>query len=172
MGKDIGKIKHLFEHAFPSEERPPFSFFYYTPRQDLKGVYDEDTFIGLVDTIEYQDVVYLFFLALKKKYRQKGYGSTILKDLFSRFPNKRIYLLAEEIDEKYPNYEERISRLSFYKKNGMYPTSTNIDEYDIVYTLLSNNTKVTYQDHMKIMDYLLEDSEYRFEYKKHCFEKK
>ena len=110
----LSKIKHLFEHAFPSEERPPFSWLMKLDKNQLFAVEDNHTFIGLVSTVEYQDLIYLFFLAVKNCYRGHGYGSQILKDILNKYADKRVFLLAEDPNIPCSNQEERNNRIRFY----------------------------------------------------------
>ena len=124
--RHIGKLKHLFEHAFPIEERPPFSVLIQFNNNQIFGVEDNQQFIGLLSLIEYQDLVYVFFLAVKKKYRGKGYGSQILRDVLEKYVDKRVFLLAEDPTIECNNLKERNDRIKFYKNNGFYPTDLKI----------------------------------------------
>ena len=151
------KVKHLFEHAFPSEERPPFSWLVKMDRNQLFGVEDNDEFIGLLSLVEYQDLVYVFFLAVKKKYRGKGYGSKILRYVLEKYQGKRIFLLAEDPNIPCLNKEERKNRLKFYSHNGFSQTNLVIVEYEVQYVVLTNGCDVKKEDFLSVMEYLLND---------------
>lgn len=173
MGNDQGKLKHLFEHAFPVEERPPFSFHLMCRNQNIYGVYYKNEFAALMDTVVYKDIVYLYFLAVKKKFRKKGIASKILEDLFTKYDKDyRIYLLMEEIDEKYSNYQQRIDRAHFYTKRGFKISNIKINEFEVIYSLLNNNKEVSYNDHMEVFEYLLRENGFYPTYKKNTFEMK
>lgn len=154
---DINKTKHLFEHAFPIEERPPFNIFINFKKQELYNVYLNDEFVGLVDLVIKDDIIYLFFLAVKKKYRYNGIGSQILHDLQDKYINYNIFLLAEEVNDKYIDNINRINRLKFYERNGFIISSTIITEYDIRYQVLYNKKEVYLSTFLAMMEYLLED---------------
>lgn len=154
---DINKTKHLFEHAFPIEERPPFNIFINFKHQELYNIYLNNEFVALMDILIYQDVIYLFFLAVKKKYRHLGIGSQILKDLQDKYKDYNIYLLAEEVNDIYSDNINRIKRFNFYQRNGFKVSSTIISEYDIKYQILYNKKEIGKSTFLKMMEYLLED---------------
>ena len=153
----LSKVKHLFEHAFPPEERPPFSWFIKMDKNKLFGIEENNVFIGLLSIVEYQDLVYVFFLAVKKCFRGQGYGSQILKDVLNRYNNNRVFLLAEDPDIVSNNKEERIQRINFYEHNDMFKTDLRIVEYEVEYVALTNNTRVTRNDFLNVMKHLLDD---------------
>lgn len=173
MGKDQGKIKHLFEHAFPIEERPSFANHIKSSRQEFYGVYYQNKFAALVDLIIYKDVVYLYFLAVKKSFRKKGIASQIIEDIFAKYnQDYRIYLLMEEVDPSYANYEERVARSNFYTKRGFNISPIKINEFEVIYSLLNNCKEVTFLDHMNLFKYFLEETGFYPVYKKNCYEVK
>ena len=161
----LSKLKYLFESAFPPEERPPFSWFVKMDKNQLFGVEDNNEFIGLISIVEYQDLVYLFFLAVKKRYRGKGYGSQILKDLLHKYANKRVFLLAEDPSIPSINQSERDNRIRFYEHNGFKLTETRIVEYGVEYVVLTSNEDVNKDEFLSLMEYLL--GNYYHIYRKH-----
>lgn len=150
-------VKYLYEHAFPIEERPPFNMLMSCDNQDTYEISEEDNFIGLITTVNYEDLLYIFFLAIRKKYRRHGYGTKILNEIMNNNKDKRIYLLAEDPDIESDNKVERNNRISFYKKNGLYSTNVKIKEYGCDYVVLSNNKKVTKTDFLMTMRYIIGD---------------
>lgn len=148
-------VKYLFEHAFPVEERPPFNRLIQMDKNQLFGVEDNGKFVGLFSIVDYQDLLYIFFLAFKKSCRGKGYGSKVLQDLLAKYSNKRVYLLAEDPDVPNNNQEERDSRIRFYSKNGLKKTEVKIVEYKIPYVVLVSGEKVSKQDFLDTMKYTI-----------------
>lgn len=162
---DIKHVKHLFEHAFPKEERPPFKILYDNHNHTIYTVSNEKEFVGFYDLIIFKDLLYIFFLAIKKKYRGQGYGSKIINHLLQRYKNKKIFLLAEEDGDEYSDNQIRIKRLNFYSKNGLQKSNIIIDEFGVKYILLSN--KPTSSDEfLKIMRYYIGDELYHSFYLK------
>ena len=155
--KYISKVKYLFEHAFPEAERPPFSVLFKMDKNQLFGIENNGEFIGLLSLVEHNDLLYIFFLAIKQKYRHQGYGSQILQDVLSKYSNKRIFLLAEDPNVPNDNQEERDSRIRFYQHNGLEAKNVQIIEYEIPYIVLSNGRDVTKDDFLDVMSYLLGD---------------
>ena len=152
------KIKHLFEHAFPPVERPTFDGLLRFPHHEMYGVEDNNTFIGLIDLIKYNDILYIFFLAIKKTFRGKGYGSKILQDINNKYgKDYRIFLLAENPDELCDNKEERIKRISFYNHNGFILSDIEVIEFEVNYRILYLRELVKKDEFLSTMKYLLGD---------------
>ena len=163
QGQDIQKTQALFESAFPEEERPPFSMMLDWNHDTFYGVYRDGLFVALVDLICHQDLVYVFFLAIEEENRGQGIGSQILSDLKKRYSNRRLFLLAEEVDSKYPDNENRKKRLGFYAKNGFFPTGDKVLEFGVMYELLTCGGKVTKAEFVATMASLIgEENARRF----------
>ena len=155
LGTDIRKKKALFETAFPPEERPPFWLMLEWNRPSFYGVYLEGEFIGLADMIQYEDLAYLFFLAIKKKWRNKGIGTQILRDFKNKFPDKRLFLLADEVGEEYPDNEVRIRRIGFYERNGFHYQGTKVKEMGVTYQMMVCGDPVSKEDFYHVMESLI-----------------
>lgn len=152
---DLDKVKYTFESSFPEEERPPFEMALSWEHSSFYAVYNEEGYAGLVDIVEYLDLVYIFFLAVEEKHRHLGIGGTILSDLKEKYVGKRIFLLAEELDPKYDNYEERLTRLRFYEKNGFQRSGVFILEFGVRYEMLIGSSKVSKEEFVATMTYLI-----------------
>ena len=151
------KLKHLFEHAFPAIERPPFSVLISFKKDQIFGAELQGQFVGLISYVIKDDLLYLFFLAVKKKYRVQGIGSQIIRDIFTEYPDKRIFLLAEDPSIPSENQEERKNRINFYQRNGLFMGPVRVNEYEVEYALLDNHSNVGKNDFLSVMEYLLED---------------
>ena len=161
------KIKHLFEHAFPPIERPSYKMLMSFPHHEMYGIEDKGVFIGLVDILKYEDTLYIFFLAIKKTYRGKGYGSQILRDISNKYKEYyRIYLLVENPDIKCDNKLERINRINFYKRNGLTLSEEVVIEYGVNYRVLYLTKPVTKEEFIQAMRHLLGD-DFFFKYYVH-----
>lgn len=155
--KDIKELETLFITAFPKEERPPFDRFISFDNHSIFGIYNEDKFTGFFSLVEKDDLVFLFFFAIKEEYRGKGIGSETLKYLLNKYKDKRFFLLAESLDESAPNYKERLSRANFYIRNGLNLTNIHINEYGVDYQIITNNLSVTTNDFFISMEHVLGD---------------
>jgi len=67
--------------AFPVEERVPFWFLMAKSKRKnagFYGIYEKEKWVGFVYIVSYQDIRYVFYLAVSEKERGEGYGSKIL----------------------------------------------------------------------------------------------
>ena len=155
QGPDQKKTQDLFETAFPEEERPPFAMMLSWKHDEFYGVYKANEFVGLVDLILYKDLVYVFFLAVAEEKRNQGIGSQILSDLKGRYPNRRLFLLADEVDPKYADNEIRARRIAFYNRNGFLDTGIKILEFGVMYQLLSASGAISKREFYLVMESLI-----------------
>ena len=129
-------IRPLFLSAFPEDERPPANIYFKNFKKDINqlfGFYDGDTFIGFASVTFYKDICYLFFLAVKEEQRDKGYGSKIISILKERFKDYVLLICYEEVDEKYPDYENRLRREKFYVRNGFIKNPLKTNEFGVIF---------------------------------------
>ena len=134
---DIKKdVSSLLESAFPIEERPPTKHFFKSlerKENKLFAYYFNNTFIGFTFLCFYQDVCYIFFLAVSKDYRNQGFGGQIIEDIKNTYPEYVILLCFEEIDPKYSNYEERVTRKNFYYSHGFKDNKMKTNEFGVIF---------------------------------------
>jgi len=137
--KEYNLIKELAVEAFPKGE-------YLSPNAlikmskegnfDFLALYDDDIFIGFIAINLYKNISYLFFLAILKEFRSKGYGTRAIETIKELYPNYLHVVDFEVIDKNAPNYEQRIKRKKFYLKNGYKETYKGICCFDIDYEIL------------------------------------
>lgn len=134
---DIKKeVSSLLESAFPEDERPPTKYFFKSlekKENKLYAYYLDNTFIGFAFLSFYQDVCYIFFLAVVEEYRHQGFGGQIIEDIKKEYLDLVLLLCYEEVDPKYPNYEERVIRRKFYFSHGFKPNKLKTNEYGVIY---------------------------------------
>lgn len=105
---------------------------------------DNNKEIGLVTVCESADYLYLFYLAVNKKLRNKGYGSIILKELKKLYKDKQIIIDLELIDSRCDNNDQRIRRRDFYIRNGYKFTGIGITYFKTHnYEIVSDKAKVS-----------------------------
>ena len=130
------EVASLLESAFPIEERPPTKYFFKSLKKKenkLFTYYLDNTFIGFAFLSFYQDVCYIFFLAVKEEKRHQGFGGEILEDIKKTYANYVLLLCFEEVDPKYDNYQERVMRRDFYYAHGFQPNKLKTNEYGVIY---------------------------------------
>ena len=131
--KDVSK---LLESAFPIDERPPTKYFFKSlekKENKLFAYYLNNTLIGFTFLCFYQDVCYIFFLAVTEEYRHQGFGGEIIEDIKKSYPDYVILLCFEEIDPKYPNYDERVNRKNFYYSHGFKDNKMKTNEFGVIF---------------------------------------
>lgn len=135
--KDIKEnVATLLVDAFPEDERPPVPYFFQSLERkgnNLFAYYFNDEFIGFIYVTLYEDVCYLFFLAVSENKRHQGFGGQIIEDIKKTYSDYVILLCFEEIDQKYPNYEERIKRKQFYYSHGFKDNKLKTNEFGVIF---------------------------------------
>ena len=139
---DYKEINNFMKRVFPEDELiPMWLIVLLTKKKNHKfsAYYDNDLFVGVLYTIEKDNTVFVFYLAVNDKIHSKGYGSKLLTTLFEENEGKDITLFIETMDDKNAsNYEQRIKRLAFYERNGFVDTKfkAGLDSpyVDILYT--------------------------------------
>ena len=153
MRKNKG-VRQLYNSAFPSNERVSLDFLLWRckkPNVNFWAFYDNNEFIGICYFITNQNKTYIFYLATTEVSRGKGYGSKILDIIKEQDANSTIFLSIEEVDEKYENYNERVSRLAFYARNGFVANDFKVIEFGITFDILSFNGTINKHDYLDII---------------------
>ncbi len=119
---DYKEICAFMKRVFPKEELMPMwliRLLTLRKKYDFKVYYDNDLFVGILFTIESDDTLFVFYIAVNDKIHSKGYGSKLLQIIFDKHPDKSVTLFIETMDDKNAlNYEQRVKRLMFYERNG------------------------------------------------------
>ena len=123
-------VKKIYYDSFPKEERMPFPMMVFMTKithTDFLAFYDKDTLCGFVYSATIDNITFITFLAVDKNMRSKGYGSEILKEMQSLYPNNKIVISIERCDVEATNINDRIRRKNFYLKNGYIDTGYLIE---------------------------------------------
>ncbi|MBR2926756.1 MAG: GNAT family N-acetyltransferase [Clostridia bacterium] len=147
--------KRLYCSAFPREERVPWGWMYRKSKHasiDFLSVTDQDIPVGFIYLIHGNQLTYVFYFAMEESRRGKGYGSRTLAMVKERYPDHRIFLAIEELDERADNYAQRVGRLAFYQKNGFERTSCKLRERSVIYDVLSTDGgDISNRDYLSMM---------------------
>lgn len=109
---------------FPIAERIPYSRFKRAIKNKLMNAYSfyiDNKRYGYIVTQEDNDVIFISYLAIDKQYRNKGYGSQMIKEIVEFFKNKKYIIIEADSEEGIKNEKalEIIKRRkNFYYKNG------------------------------------------------------
>lgn len=122
----FANVKELYHSAFPKNERIPMELLTWKAKRDFVdflAIYDKTKFVGFTYLITDKDLTYVLYIAIASNARSKGYGGHALAKIKERYPDNRIILNIEVVDETAGNYEQRVTRRNFYVRNG-YKSST------------------------------------------------
>lgn len=150
----IKQYKALYLTAFPEEERAPWVLLKRRAKQgraEALAAMDGVRFAGLAYIVTCGDMAYLFYLAVDESLRGQGIGGQIISALRERYPDKRIYLAREQLDETAENYPQRESRHRFYLANGFQDWGTRIKEGPVTYDVMGIGNPVTPPEYRKLM---------------------
>lgn len=161
----LEKPQRLFETAFPPEERPSWDVLLSFGKSDIYAIYLEGKFVAFADVVRYQDLVYLFFLAVEDAYRNQGIGSVVLSDLKAKYPDKRLFLLADDPEPKYPDYDVRLKRIAFYERNGFHLTDIKVREMGVMYRILVSGAPVSKEEFLDTMRHLIGEEWFNLYYR-------
>ena len=119
--KQWKEIKTIYMEAFPKRERKPYFALRHsvkTKKAVVMAATEGEQVLGFIVLIPYKDMVMADYLAVSSKIRSRGTGSRILEHICGQFPDKKIVLLIERVDDMAENCQQRTARRRFYLKNG------------------------------------------------------
>lgn len=146
------EINNLAIEAFPPEEYlAPDKLIKMSKKDNLDFYYIEDNskFIGFVVIQIYKNLAYLFFLAIAKEYRSKGYGSKTLKLIKEIYPSKIQIVDFEMVDINSNNHNQRVKRREFYLKNGYQETGFFLSYLGVDYEVFCSSNDTFEEDTFK-----------------------
>lgn len=117
---DLAKVKKLYYHAFPKNERRTFPELVENRLGNTEVVcfYDTDTFVGMACTLNTPTISHIIYLAIEESFRGHGYGSQALALLRRSKAGKRMLVDIEAPDGQAANAAQRLRRKSFYLRAG------------------------------------------------------
>lgn len=119
------KIKEIYESSFRKEDRMPFLLMLimsYLNNTLFASFRDGDTVCGFVYMATIKKITFVMFFAVDENIRSKGYGSCILNQIQSLYPDNKIIITIERCDGNIKNFDERLHRRKFYLNNGYIQT--------------------------------------------------
>ncbi|MEO1181913.1 MAG: GNAT family N-acetyltransferase [Cyanobacteria bacterium J06636_28] len=140
------KLESLYQDAFPKNERAPLWFIRHKAKQSnvaFNSLYDNESWIGLLYTVEYRDILLVIYFAIDASCRSGGYGTKVLTALREDHPDKRLILNIEQIDKQADNNAQRVKRKRFYEKNGYTSTGIIVEELGQPFEMLILGGSIT-----------------------------
>lgn len=83
--------------------------------------------------------IFVMFLAVDQCLRSKGYGSSILRQVKSAYPDKKIVVSIEPCDENTPDLALRKRRKAFNMRNGYEETGYMMKLNGVVQEIIITN---------------------------------
>ena len=164
--KDINELKRLYSESFPVDEQLPFWILLWKSKKefvDFFAFYDNHQLVGFTFLIYNTDLTFVLYLAIDDKYRSKGYGSMALSKIKEYYPDNRIVLNIELVDDSTENYEQRLRRKKFYLKNGFKESALKMTEAnDNSYEVLINGSDITKEEYYGLYKKFIGRVLYRF----------
>ncbi len=151
-------IKKLYLEAFPKRERKPFFVLRHCIKSGKGRLFTAaqgDLLLGFILAIPYEDMVMVDYLAVSANSRNKGTGSFLLNQLCRQFPDKKILLLIERLDETAKNAQQRTARRRFYLKNGFISTGLFTAGAGGDMEILCCGETVPLEDYLRLQKYAL-----------------
>ena len=145
------KVKALYESAFPKEERIPWWLLLVSSHRKGVGLsawLDGEVFCGFTAWVTVENMHFLLFFAVEEDQRGKGCGSAILAELQKQFPS--VTLNVELLDPAAENYDQRVRRISFYRRNGFYDTGWDVWEIGGQFRVLSTRQRLDVRTYRKV----------------------
>lgn len=122
--RDFELAMELYSAAFPLNERHPVSVIKERVKQGSTRVFAgrsgmDIVFIALLWPLKNTEFILLDYMATSPGHRSKSIGSLFLQSMRKVLEEENKYFILEVEDPEHgENKEERVKRLSFYKKNG------------------------------------------------------
>ncbi len=132
------EMKRLYFQAFPKAERVPWRILKRRSKRECSfdGYDREGKFIGLTVSLETEQFLLLFYLAVCADLRSEGYGGELLARMRERSGKKPIVLDIEEVPPDAPEDGQLQRRLKFYLSNGYRRTGFRFEAYGVRYETL------------------------------------
>lgn len=148
------QVIDLVKNSFPKEEQYPIwllKLWALKKNVHFWAYYQNDEFCGVSYLVSHEEMTFVLYLAVNNQVQSKGYGSAILETLKEKFSGKNITLNIEGLDPSADNYEQRVKRLKFYKKNGFYDTDYTITDRGETFLTLTTSPSFSVEVFKKVL---------------------
>lgn len=141
------RIYRLYKNAFPGSERKPFRMIV---KMQLQGRGDVwclkrgRKFAGFASTINSERLILLDYLAVPRKLRSHGAGSSALRAMQQAYAGKGLFVEIESSFEDTPDRPQRLRRKQFYMKNDMQPMGVMASVFGVKMELLGVNCRIDF----------------------------
>lgn len=147
--ENLAEIRHLYERAFPKNERRPFKGMlkFAQETEEMLALYDGNLFCGFACLLNGKDISHIIYLTIEEDLRNRGYGSSALQTLHAYKSGRRIMVDIELETESATNNEQRRKRKQFYLRNGYEQTAIRYRWRKEDYEILSYGGNITEEEY-------------------------
>ena len=143
----IEEVRRLYNSAFPENERRPFDEVLRMDEKDDDGKIAvfllDNVFCGFGCLLTRGSITHLLYFAVEDRFRNRGYGSQILRELKALVGENKLVVDIESDKIEAENIEQRRRRKMFYIRNGFAETGVGYSWRGETYELLSAGGIVT-----------------------------
>lgn len=146
-------LRQLYHSSFPKYEQMPWWLLrLLSLGRDIgvDGYYAGWELCGFTFSAATEQVLFVLFLAVSEEHRGQGFGSAILGKLKADYPGRAIVLNVELPDPEADNYQQRLRRMRFYRKNGFFDTGYDIDEVGGTFRVLSTQAQLDVAAYLQV----------------------
>ena len=129
-------VADLYTEAFPPVERIPLRKLI-RRGYDFEGAYEGEELVGLYCTVPGDGMTFLFYLAVRKDLRGRGYGSEILRKVCED-SSVSVVLNIEYTGEDTPEDDGKLRRKVFYLRNGFTDSGYVLEDEQGRFNVLSD----------------------------------
>ena len=147
------ELRELYHTAFPKEEQMPWFLLRLLSLRagmGVEGYYADGSLRGFTFSASTDKVLFVLFLAVPEGQRGQGWGSALLEKLKKDNPGRTIVLNVELLDPQAENYDQRLQRMRFYKKNGFFDTGYDIDEVGGTFRVLATQQRLDVEAYLQV----------------------
>jgi ribosomal protein S18 acetylase RimI-like enzyme len=146
-------IETLYENAFPSSEKKPFDLLvrqHASHHSTIYAIFADDTWIGLLITLNGHDATLIDYFAIEPQYRNQGLGQQALQQFCQTYQEQCLCLEAESATGKLPSSIES-RRIAFYERCGFSKTNYEVDLFGVQMNILWIHHPVSFPQYSKII---------------------
>ena len=160
--KDFGadvltRLRALYESAFPSSEKKPFSLIDQKCGEGSAEIYailgEDGGFLGLAIFILHDRLALLDYFAIEEGERGRGIGGEALERIKNLHGERVLLLEIEDVDEPdAENRADRVRRERFYTSHGMRIMPYRISLFGVQMRVLTSGKVVDFAEYHRIFE--------------------
>lgn len=151
------QIEKINREAFPPDEYMPLTEMLEVQARgefDVLALLDGETPVGFMAVSSDEATAYLFFLAIGKDFRAKGYGGQALALYRELYQGRQCTVDLEPLDPAAENAEQRVRRRRFYLKNGFKPSGYALEYRGAVFELFCTTPLLNTAAFLRLAEHL------------------